>query len=282
MIPIVCGLGAAAVFATATLCSSRSTRMLGPSPVLAWVMLIGLVIVVPWALARGVPDLDAGSTGWLAVAGTGNVVGLLLAYSALRVGKVGIVAPIVSTQGALAAVFALMAGEQLSRGAGVTLAVIAVGIVLAATARDPEPDAAGAPARRVALLSIAAAVSFGASLYATARVSAELPIAWALVPARVAGVLAVAAPLVLTARLTMTRRALPLVLTSGITEVVGFSLFAIGARHGIAVTAVLASQFAAIAAVAAYLLFRERLTRVQVAGVATIVVGVSVLAVLQA
>jgi drug/metabolite transporter (DMT)-like permease len=64
-------------------------------------------------------------------------------------------------------------------------------------------------------------------------------------------------------------------------EVAGFALFAFGARHGIAVAAVLSSQFAAIAAIAAYLLFRERLTPVQVAGVAVIVVGVGILSGIQ-
>jgi drug/metabolite transporter (DMT)-like permease len=63
-------------------------------------------------------------------------------------------------------------------------------------------------------------------------------------------------------------------------EVIGFVSYALGARHGLAVSAVLASQFAALAAVAGYLLFRERLTRGQVAGVAAIVAGVSLLSVL--
>jgi drug/metabolite transporter (DMT)-like permease len=283
MIAILGGLGAATVFATATLCSSRSTRMIGPSPVLAWVMLIGLVIVVPWAAFEGAPeDVDAASVGWLAVAGFGNVLGLLLAYSALRIGKVGIVAPVVSTEGAIAAVIAVIAGEELKDGAGVTLAVIAVGILLAAAARDTSATAAEAPIWIVALYSVSAAFSFGFSLYATARVSADLPIVWALVPARVAGVLVVALPLLLASRLRLTRRALPLVLASGVAEIVGFALFAVGSRHGIAVSAVLASQFAAIAGVAAFFLFRERLTRVQLVGVGTIVVGVSVLSVLQA
>ena len=49
-----------------------------------------------------------------------------------------------------------------------------------------------------------------------------------------------------------------------------------------AVAAVLASQFAAIAAVAAYFLFRERLTRVQLVGVGMIVCGVAVVTALQA
>jgi multidrug transporter EmrE-like cation transporter len=45
---------------------------------------------------------------------------------------------------------------------------------------------------------------------------------------------------------------------------------------------VLGSQFAAIATVAAFFLFRERLARVQLAGVAVIAVGVAVLTALQA
>jgi drug/metabolite transporter (DMT)-like permease len=64
--------------------------------------------------------------------------------------------------------------------------------------------------------------------------------------------------------------------------VAGFALFALGARHGIAVSAVLASQFAAISAIAAYVLFHERLARLQLAGVVAIVCGVTVLTVLQA
>jgi multidrug transporter EmrE-like cation transporter len=56
----------------------------------------------------------------------------------------------------------------------------------------------------------------------------------------------------------------------------------LGARHGIAVAAVLASQFAAIAAVVAYMLFGERVARVQVAGVAAIGAGVAVLSALPA
>ena len=62
---------------------------------------------------------------------------------------------------------------------------------------------------------------------------------------------------------------------------IGIISFTIGARHGIAVTAVLSSQFGALAAFAGFLLFHERLTRVQVLGVATIAVGVAVLTGLQ-
>ena len=44
-----------------------------------------------------------------------------------------------------------------------------------------------------------------------------------------------------------------------------------------AVAAVLASQFAAFAAVGAYVLFRETLTRLQLYGVSIVIVGVGTL-----
>ena len=106
--------------------------------------------------------------------------------------------------------------------------------------------------------------------------------AWAVLPPRIVGVLLIALPLAVTARLVLTREAAPLVLVAGVAEVVGFASFALGARHGIAVSAVLASQFAAFAAVAAYFVFGERLTRAQVVGVVAIASGVAVLSALQA
>ena len=62
----------------------------------------------------------------------------------------------------------------------------------------------------------------------------------------------------------------------------GFASFALGAQDGLAVAAVLASQFAGLAAMAAYLLFRERLTRVQIAGIVIIAVSVASLTALRA
>jgi drug/metabolite transporter (DMT)-like permease len=275
MLAIVGGLGAALVFAVVTLSNARSSRMIGPSALLGWVMLIGLVILVPPVALGDVPDgLDRDAIAWLAVAGVGNVVGLLLAYAALRSGKVGIVAPVVSTQGAIAAAVATVAGDRLALGSAALLAAVAIGVFVAGRGSE---DPAGQHEPRATLLAVAAAVAIGFSLYAIGRVSVSLPVAWALIPSRIAGVAAVTVPLLLRSQLRITRAALPLVLVSGVCEVAGFALFAFGARHGIAVAAVLASLFAAIAAVAAHVLFRERLARTQVAGVVLIVVAVAAL-----
>src|SRR5260221_12984303 len=100
MTSVLGGIGTALIFTTGTVCASRSTRMIGPTSVLSWVMLVGLVILGPVVAASGVPPhLQAGSFVFLAVAGVANVLGLLLAYRALRIGKVGGGAPLLSAPG---------------------------------------------------------------------------------------------------------------------------------------------------------------------------------------
>jgi drug/metabolite transporter (DMT)-like permease len=284
MIGILGGLGAAGAWALTTICYSRATRTLAPSSVLALVMLVGLVVTAPAAVIAGVPEeLDGEAIVLLAIAGSANVGGLFLVMSALQIGKVGIVAPIVSTEGAVAAVLAVVGGETLAPGAGAMLVVIAVGIALASMSGADAPGAPGSPqATRAAVLALLAALTFGVSLYATGRVSDDLPLAWVLFPARLIGVVVVALPLLVRRRLVVERRALPFVVVAGVAEVVGFLFFALGARESIAISAVLASQFGVVAGVAAYFLFGERITRRQTAGIAAIAAGVAVLTWIQA
>lgn len=273
---ILGGLGAAICWATGTIAAAHASRRIGARPTLAGIMLVGLVIAVPLVAVSGAPSgLDLRAAVWLALAGLGNVVGLLLDYSAFRIGKVGIVAAIASGEGAVAAVLAILYGESIRVLPLVLLLVVAAGAATATLAPDPTP--ALAP-RRAALLAAAAAGCFGVSLFATARVSASLPIPWAVLPPRFFGVLLITAPLMARGGLRRIGPALPAVVVSGCCEVAGFASFALASRTDVAVASVLGAQFAAFAALAAFVLFRERLGRVQVAGIALVVVGVTVLA----
>ncbi|MGZ4146902.1 MAG: EamA family transporter [Actinomycetota bacterium] len=279
MLAILGGLVAALMWGTATVSSSRASRTVGATSTLSGVMLVGFVVALPIAAFAGVPrNLGIGDVAWLAVSGIGNVVGLLLEYRGLRIGKVGVVAAIASTEGALTAVLAIAFGERITPATAAMLAVIAVGVVLASIAPG---DAAEVRERRVglaALYGLGAAVAFAISLYATAHVGKVVSVPWILVAARIVGVAVIAVPTAVRGRLRLERSVLPLVTLSGLCELGGFAAFTFGSRHGIAVTAVLASQFAALSAIAAYFLFRERLAPVQFVGVATIVAGVAVLA----
>jgi drug/metabolite transporter (DMT)-like permease len=283
VIAILGGLGAAVAWALSTLCSSRSSRLIGPASVVAWMMLVGLVITVPLAALSGVPArLGPGSGAWLVASGVGNVVGLVLTYRALRIGQVALVAPLVSTEGAVAAVIALIAGEPLAPGVAVTLGAIVAGIWVASAPDRSRTAAAVSHPTQAIVLAMAAALAFGASLYATARAGAELPVSWVVLSARAIGVATLALPLAVTGRLELARRAVPLVVASGACEVLGFYSYTTGSRHGIAVAAVLASQVGGLAALAAYFAFGDRLSRKRTLGVCTMLAGVAVLSALRA
>ncbi len=279
MIGVVDGVVAALTWGTSTVVASRSTRMIGSQQVLAYVMLTGLVVMVVVApAAEGVPHVGGRGAAWALLGGITSVGGLSLVYAALRVGKVGVVAPISSTEGALAAIFSVaFLGEELSPGVGAALAVVATGVV-AVTYQARLEDFHLRPA----LLALASAAVFGVGLIASARAGDAIGPMWTILVARAVGVVAVAIPLALSGRLVRPGRALPLVVFSGLAEVVGFAAYIIGARDGVAVPAVLSSQFAAVAAVLSFLVFGERLTRLQVAGACAIGAGVAAVAVLQA
>jgi drug/metabolite transporter (DMT)-like permease len=241
-------------------------------------MLVGLVVVLPFLLAAGSPP--TGSTaGWLLLAGLGNVVGLMLEYRAVRAGKIGVVAAIVSTEGAMTAVISRVAGESLPATTAAVLALIAIGVVLASLEKS---ETSGADRVAIAvILAAGAALSFGVSLYTVGHVSRDVAVVWVALPARVIGVAVITLPLAIRGRMTRPGSSGSLVIAAGVAEVAGIAVFAWGARDGIGVASVLGAQFAAFSAVGAYVLFNERLRRIQVVGVVAILVGVGILALLQ-
>ena len=301
VLAILGGLGAALCWATSSIGAARSSRLIGSWATLGWVMIIGAILVVPAMLIGGAgADLTPTALELLAISAVGNIVGLLLAYTAFQGGKVAVIAPILSTEGAMGALISVVFGESIAISAALVLTLIAVGIVLASAGGPNEIAAAepgglvvqsaagaanregpGQPTRRATLLALGGVVFFGMNLYASARIGATLPLVWSILPARLGGVLFVALPLLVTGRLRLTREAVPFVVVVALAEVVGTLVYAFGARDGIAVAAVTSSQFGAIAAVVSVVVFGERLRRVQVVGIVVIAAGVAILAGLQ-
>ena len=277
MVAVLAGLAAAALWASANLASSRTSRAIGAPSALAWVMLVGLALNVVAIVATQRPgELTASILGYFAVAGAGNVLALLLGYTALRLAKVAVVTAIISTEGAVASLIAIVAGERLAALAYLALALLLAGVFLASLGRDPQP-LTGQRAGRATLLACAAALVSGASFFAAGRVSGDVPLVWAVLPPRAVGAVALALPLFAVGRLVVRPSSFPLLAVAGIAEVLGFWCFAFSARASISVAAILSSLFAAFAAVGAWVLFGERLCSRQVLGVAMVVVGLAVL-----
>jgi drug/metabolite transporter (DMT)-like permease len=281
VIGVLGGLAAALLWGLSTVCGSRSSRLLGAHAALAWVLAVGLLTTAPLAVASGWPaDADALGWSWTALAGLGSLGGLAFMYRALARGQVSIVTPLISAQGAFAAVVAWVAGEPLAGLAAVGLAVVALGMVAASqspAARDDRPASGGVVA------SLLSALCFGFALYASARGGEAVGAAWLVASVRVLGVAAVTAPLALRGRLPRPGSALPWVLVGGVAEVVAYLSFVVAADvDGVVVPAVIGSQFGLVASLIGVFVLGERLGRLQAAGVLAVLGGVALVTAVQA
>jgi drug/metabolite transporter (DMT)-like permease len=278
VIPILGGLGAAFSWGLSTVVASRSTRMIGSQQALAYVMLLGLGALLVLAPASGLPqDATGRAWAWAVLGGVGSAAGLSMMYRALRLGKVGVVAPIASTEGAIAACISIALGETLTAGIALALVVVAAGVVLV-TLRGRTSDVHLRPS----LYALSAAGLFGVNLVASARAGDALGALWTILVARIVGVSLIALPLLARGALRLPGRAWWMVAFSATAEVLGYICYVTGAHHGVAIPAVLGSQFAAVATVGSIAVFGERLGPRQIAGAGVIIAGVSALAVLRA
>jgi drug/metabolite transporter (DMT)-like permease len=277
MIAVVGGLGAALAWALATLAAARASRVLGPWSTTALVVFIGLLVTLPLvALQAPSEPISQEDLLWLMVAGLGYAIGMIFNYTALAGGKVPVTAPIVSTEGSIAAALAVLTGEAASPLLAAMLVLIAVGIFVVALQPGGGADVlAGGGARYIGYAVIAAMI-FGVGLYGSGRASEGVPPSLVVLAGRVAGVALLTVPLALTRRLRFERSMWPFLVFAAVAEVVGVYLFAVGAAESIAVTGVLSSQFAVIAALLAHAL-GERISPRQWVGVAAVTTGVVVI-----
>ena len=104
-------------------------------------------------------------------------------YRALRIGKVGVVAPIASTEGAFAAMLSVVVlDESLTVQITIALAVVVAGVLLV-TFHASMADIHLRPS----LFAIAAAVVFGVGLVASSQAGDELGAFWTILVARIRG-----------------------------------------------------------------------------------------------
>jgi len=143
---------------------------------LAWVMSLGLcVIVVPLALVAHPSRLSGDTVALLCIAGLSNIAGLHLEYVAFRRVAVGIVTAVATTEGMVAAVLSSLFGTRLAASTVVLLAVITVGVVLAAAHLDPARDDSADSHAKTSLRSSPAAVMKRLDGAHTLRLSSSSP-----------------------------------------------------------------------------------------------------------
>jgi drug/metabolite transporter (DMT)-like permease len=259
---------------------ARVSRALGGPSALAWIFGVGLVVILPIALVHGIPDASAGAWAWAMVASGGSLAGLAMLFTALQYGRVGLVSATISSQGAFASIYAAIGGESLHPLAFVAIAVSATGTFVLIGAGGP---VAPARERRGILLALGAASFTGISLFAASRGGEGIGADWVVTCVRVSSVAAVLVPLAVAKRLKSPRGVVVPILIAGVGEVAAFGAYiAASDRIGVAVPAVIASQFALIAATVGWFVLGEKLGPRQIAGAGAILAGVTALTILQA
>ena len=281
MIGVLLATFTACTWGSISVLEARASRALGGSSALAWIFGVGLVVVLPIALIHGIPDAGAGAWAWAMVASVCSLAGLAMMFTALQYGRVGLVAATISVQGAFASIFAAIGGESLHPLSIVAIAVSAAGtfVLMGADGGLSAPPRE----RRGILLALGAACFTGLSLFSASRGGAGIGADWVVACVRISSVGLVLVPLAATRRLKSPRGVVVPVLIAGVAEVAAFGAYiAATDRIGVAVPAVIASQFALIAAAVGWFVLGERLGSRQLAGAGAILAGVTALTILQA
>jgi drug/metabolite transporter (DMT)-like permease len=266
---IVLALAGSAVFGGADFIGGASSRHAPP----LWVATVGqsvsLLLAVPVALAAGSDRVTGAAAAWSLAGGAVAAVGLGFFYSAMACGLISLVVPVTAVVGAAVPVsYGLLRGERPGGVAltGIGLALIAVAVVSAIPGNGER--LAAAPI----FFALAAGACFGTGLVCFSRVGKHAGL-WPVALSRTTTSL-VLVVIALTLSGAPARGASSRILwragiAIGILEVGGNSLLFLALERGsLVIGSVLISLYPVTTVMLATVILGERLSRVQLAGVA--------------
>lgn len=278
VIAVVLALASSLSYGACDFLAGSQTRRTSLWTVLVVSQPAGLALMLLAVLARGEPlpwDVVPVALG----AGLLGAVAAAAYFQALAVGVMGIIGPIMSLSVCVPVLVGVASGERPSalQAAGILLAL--GGVVLASREKSAGEHHTTTSGVSIALVAVAASAwGFGMVLYAR---GASMDPYWSVTLGRAASVLffalafAMARPL-----LKLSRTAVGPLLAVGALEVSGFTLFSVASTLGyLSVVSILSSVYPAFLLILARVFLRERLSRVQLAGVAAALLGVALIAV---
>jgi drug/metabolite transporter (DMT)-like permease len=268
-------LASAATWGLADFSGGLASRRWPTLSVTVWSQTAGFAALLAIVAVRG-GGLEGRSLWIGAIAGLGGGTGLAAFYRALSLGTMSIVSPVVACGVLVPFTISIATGERPSALALAGALAAFAGAVLASAAERQS----GVRARSQAIaLAIFAALALGVFTYFLGLGGREGDVLSTLVGARIGslGVL-VAVALALRTPLRLARRPLAAVAAIGLCDVTANALFALASTHGLlSLVAVLGSLYPVMTILLAHIVLGERLTRVQLAGVALALAGVVVL-----
>jgi uncharacterized membrane protein len=244
--------------------------------VVLWSQPLGGLVALAVAVARNESGIPAQDLLWSVLAGLSGPTALVFFYRALAVGRMGVVAPIAGVLGAAIPVLVGGALEGLPTAAqlaGIGLALIAVDLVTRTEAGTSRGDP------RALWLACAAGLGFGLFFVFLGRVEST-SVFVPLVVVRVVATVLVAALALATRTTWRVRRSawLP-VIVAGVLDAGGNLWYLLAAQEGrLDVAAVLASLYPVVTILLAAAVLRERMGRIQAAGIAAALAAIVLIA----
>jgi drug/metabolite transporter (DMT)-like permease len=306
MLTVILGLSSSLSYAVSDLVAQNlSRRISGVVRVMFWVLATGVVLVVPLMfIVEGAGWHGEGwrGVGFAALAGALYIAAYFCLLAGFRRGDLSLIAALSSSQGAFAAVFAVIGGERMGPLMATGLVLAIVGGVLAAV-QGRAKTAAGAGWALASGLLFALVMVFydhadGLTWLSTTAISrvasfvifvpivivvlawerrARKPAAAATPPAAASAAVPTPGP---PRGLLLPPRLLGLAVIAGVFEIVGLVLVAASIISGpLSVAGVMSSQFATFATILGIALLGERPRWWQLVGVTLTIAGVSILGV---
>jgi drug/metabolite transporter (DMT)-like permease len=253
-----------------------TSRRLPVLAVLAVSQPAGLVLIAGMILIFGADPISADKFVIAALAGAASLGGLWAFYAAMAMGTVSVVAPIASLGVVVPVAVGLARGDSPAAIQLIGLVPAIAGVMILSYEEHPEHRGV---ARRAIVLAILAGLGFGIFFTALDIASPDRP-GWAVLAVRVGGVAVVATALLITRpRLAAVSGSIGVLLVIGFFDVLANALFAVASTKGVLpVVAVGGSMYPAFTIALAYGVLRERLARVQWAGVVLALLGVALIA----
>lgn len=272
MLTVLTGLLTSLSYATSDMFSQRVTRETRPLTQMVWVLVTGVIIVLPVALLlRGLPDAgEWQGAGLSALAGVIYVGALFCLLHGLQVGDLGLVSALTALQGAYVSVAVIVLGEPVTPPIVVALILCAAGAVLASF-EGRGGSTKGAPWALIA----------GALFAAIMLCYNYADIDWLSQSAISRTVsLVIALPLaLLTGSIAVPQRFRVRAVGAGVLELCGVMLLTITFALGPATVAgVTTTQFGTFAVILGYVVLHERPKPNQWAGIVCTIAGVTLLA----
>ena len=273
---VILGLLAALSVGTSDFLGGLSSRRAEPVLVTASSNLVGFAMAFVVALVV-TGEVTAADMAWGAMGGVGVAAGLVALYAGYARTRVSVAAPVAGVGAAALPVIVewLLGDSDLSARAtaGILLGLVAIGLV--SIARSDQRGSIGSSL----LYGLGGALGIGLLLLCLSRTSQDSGL-WPIVAARGSGFVVLA--LVIGARRTsrsVSRDVWPHVIAIAALITAGNALFLTATRVGsTSVAAVLTSLFTAVTVFWAWLVFRERLRRVQALGLGVALVAVALIA----